>query len=106
MPHPDDYFRQYAMRTGSAEYSHHVIAAAWSRKGWTGIDDIGLRKRSDCDCKIQSGKKVYTLSSRAKRGNCTLPPVWTSEAEFFLWLQVPYIDPEFRELHNHLNKAQ
>jgi DNA polymerase/3'-5' exonuclease PolX len=94
MPHAHDYFRQYAIRTGSADYSHYVIATAWSRKGWTGIDDLGLRKKSDCDCKIQGDKKIYTLKKDLKEP--TLPPVWTSEAEFFAWLNIPYIDPEHR----------
>lgn len=99
MPRPEDYWRQYAIRTGSADYAHYVIAAAWSRKGWVGINGE-LYKRSECDSKMQSGKRVYTLpkplSSRAKRGNLSLPPVWKSEADFFLWLDLPYMDPEHR----------
>jgi len=94
MPHADDYYRQYAIRTGSADYSHYVIATAWSRKGWTGIDDLGLRKKTDCDCKIQGDKKIYTLKKDLKEP--TLPPVWTSEGEFFTWLNIQYIDPEHR----------
>jgi len=98
MPKPEDYWRQYAIRTGSAEYAHYVIAAAWSRKGWVGING-DLYKRSECQSKMVSGKRVYTIPSpslRAQRSKLTVPPVWRSEGEFFTWLDLPYMDPEHR----------
>lgn len=47
MPEPDDYYRQYAIRTGSADYAHKTIAAGWLKKGWCG-SDVGLRRIIDC----------------------------------------------------------
>ena len=44
IPQPEDYFRQFAIRTGSAEYSRK-IANAWVRKGWCGTEQ-GLRKKA------------------------------------------------------------
>lgn len=92
LPHPDDFYRQLAIRTGSADYSHQVIAKAWYRKGWCGTPD-GLRKQSEC---TGGGKYPW----KCKKEKPTLPPVWTSEGEFFTWLGLEYIDPELREVHN------
>jgi DNA polymerase/3'-5' exonuclease PolX len=103
MPDADDYYRQYAIRTGSKDYAHHVIAAAWSRKGWTGINGV-LYKKSECDCKETNGKKIYNLKSTTS--NPTRPPVWNSEGEFFTWLGLPYIDPEQREIKGIPNTHQ
>lgn len=104
MPQPHDYYRQYAIRTGSADYAHNVIAGAWRRKGWTGIKDIGLRLIKECNShKDNNNKTIYTLKELAA---FTLPPVWQSEGEFFTWLNIPYIDPENREYHKPVNQAQ
>jgi DNA polymerase/3'-5' exonuclease PolX len=46
MPHPDGYGLQLAIRTGSADWSHHVLAAAWVRAGFTSKDGL-LRRNSD-----------------------------------------------------------
>jgi DNA polymerase/3'-5' exonuclease PolX len=95
MPDTDDYFRQYAIRTGSAEYSHKTIAAAWFKKGWCGTDE-GLRLQSDCqlDTEHSSGKKKWTcINPNAKK-----PPVWQSEMEFFDWIGVPWIMPKLRTI--------
>jgi DNA polymerase/3'-5' exonuclease PolX len=48
MPDPVDYYRQYAVRTGSADYAQRTIARGWNKKGWCGSDK-GLRKITDCD---------------------------------------------------------
>jgi len=105
MPQPDDYYRQYAIRTGSAEYAHNVIAAAWKRRGWAGVKDIGLRQISQCIAKIDgAGKGVYILNPQIT--NPEKPPVWNSEMELFSWLGLTYTDPEHRELNNHVNIAQ
>ena len=105
MPQPNDYWRQYAIRTGSAEYSHNIIAAAWKRKGWVGVKDIGLRKISECDFKEDNHqKKIYHLKSDIE--NPELPPVWSSEGEFFTWLGLEYKDPEYREFHKPIDPRQ
>jgi DNA polymerase/3'-5' exonuclease PolX len=101
MPQPGDYYRQYAIRTGSAEYSHHILAGAWSRKGWVGAKNIGLRKRGEC---IGSNEKGWTLNPAIK--NPTLPPVWKTEGEFFTWLGLAYIDPEHRKYNQQQNQTR
>lgn len=102
MPQPEDYYRILAMRTGSWEYSKNVIATAWVKKGWAGVKDVGLRKISECNHLQIGDTKHYRLKPDSK--NPTLPPVWNSEAEFFMWLNIPYIDPEHRII-SHLNEA-
>jgi DNA polymerase/3'-5' exonuclease PolX len=96
MPQSADYFRQLAIRTGSTDYAHKVIAAAWVRKGWAGTHN-GLRRQREC-IKKSSGFICQRLKP-------TLPPVWKSEAEFFSWLGLELIDPEFRELRKTINEA-
>jgi DNA polymerase/3'-5' exonuclease PolX len=98
LPHADDYYRQLAIRTGSADYSHQVIAKAWYKKGWCGTAD-GLRKQTEC---TGGGKYPW----KCKKEKPTLPPSWKTEGEFFTWLGLEYIDPEFREVHNPINTAQ
>lgn len=87
MPQKEDYYRQFAIRTGSSMYSSRVIAHAWSKKGWCGTEQ-GLRKRKECE-ENKGVWKVNTLKP-------TLPPVWQSEEEFFKWLGVSWIPPKER----------
>jgi DNA polymerase/3'-5' exonuclease PolX len=94
MPDPVDYFRQYAIRTGSSDYSRETIAKAWKRKGWCG-SDVGLRLISDCvEHKQPDGKSKW----QCVNPTAEFPPVWHSEQEFFDWLGVPYIDPKLRTI--------
>lgn len=94
MPDPSDYFRQYAIRTGSADYAARTIAAAWKRKGWCGSDQ-GLRLQSDCiEHKQADGKSKWECINPEAQ----VPPVWQSEQEFFEWLGVPYIMPKLRSI--------
>lgn len=88
MPDPAEYFRHLAIRTGSPDYSHEVIAKAWVKKGWVG-SNCGLRRREDC-AKGKGGWKLINHDGEK-------PPVWGSEQEFFNWLEVPYIEPRYRE---------
>lgn len=94
MPEPDDYFRQYAIRTGSADYTARNIAAAWKRKGWCGSDQ-GLRLVADCvEHKQADGKsKWQCVNPGAEK-----PPVWNSEQEFFDWLGIKWIMPKLRTI--------
>ena len=91
IPQEDDYYRIYAIRTGSAQYSNLVIAHAWKRKGWVGTEH-GLRKKNECREIAENKWKLVSLSS------ITLPPVWESEADFFEWLNVRCLDPIYREV--------
>lgn len=91
MPEDYDYYRQYAIRTGSADYSAKVIAGAWKAKGWCGTSE-GLRLMAQCNRKdLPEGKTLWTPTA-----NATRPPVWESEEEFFAWLGIPYLKPSQR----------
>jgi DNA polymerase/3'-5' exonuclease PolX len=104
MPQPDDYFRMYAIRTGSREYAANVLAHAWKRKGWCGVEGLGLRKVIECETRSDNGKIVHKLKKDI--AHPTLPPVWKSEAELFSWLGIEYKDPELREFTSPVNIAQ
>ncbi|MCX6217682.1 hypothetical protein [Spirosoma sp.] len=93
MPDPVDYFRQYCIRTGSADYSAKVIAGGWKKLGWCGSDK-GLRKIADCQNRASGGKMNWICVNP----DAELPPVWSSEEEFFDWLQIPWIKPELRNV--------
>lgn len=86
-----DYYRIYAIRTGSAEYAHQVIANGWLRKGWCGTDK-GLRLQSEC---TQKEDKSWKCTADKP----TLPPVWQSEKQFFEWIAVTYYEPKYREIN-------
>jgi DNA polymerase/3'-5' exonuclease PolX len=105
MPAQDDYYRILAIRTGSAEYAQHVIAASWKKKGWTGVKELGLRLIKECISTTDNGGKVH-YKPNPEVSKMTLPPVWRSEGEFFTWLGLEYIDPELREHGKPLNEAQ
>lgn len=87
MPDDFDYYRQLAIRTGSADYSHMVIASGWRNIGWCGSDK-GLRKISDCE-KTKSGWRCINENSERA-------PFWQSEKDFFDWIKVPYVEPKYR----------
>ena len=76
-----DFYRQFAIRTGPAEYSHKVIARAWVAKGWTGASELRMTKE---------------LNNPPHDGKYTLPPAWASEREFFEWLGIEYVAPKDR----------
>lgn len=93
MPQPYDYYRQLAIRTGSADYAKKYIADQWVKKGWRGTAD-GLRRQSECytmDQKKWFIQKQYSV-------NPTVPPVWGDEISFFKWLGVQYLEPRYRNL--------
>ncbi len=90
IPQESDYFRQYVIRTGSAEYSKAIIARAWRRRGWVGTED-GLRRETECQDKGNGEWKCISPDPE-------LPPLWKSEIEFYDWLGVTWIEPENRHL--------
>lgn len=73
IPQEHDYFRQLAIRTGSADYSRR-IAANWVAKGYRGTDR-GLVKRP-------------TGRNQAE--------IFKSERHFFALIDMPYLDPPDR----------
>jgi DNA polymerase/3'-5' exonuclease PolX len=94
IPDEEDYYRQYAIRTGSADYSFKVIATGWRKLGWVG-SDLGLRLEKDCiETKLPGGKSKWTCV----RNKNNKPPVWDSEESFFKWLNVPFVKPEYRNI--------
>ncbi len=96
IPQPYDFWRQFIIRTGSANYSHKIIATGWLKKGWCGTRD-GLRLQTECDAVVQSdGKTKWTV--KATIASPTLPPVWENEKQFFDWLGVQYLAPEGRNM--------
>lgn len=90
IPLPDDYYRVFAIRTGSALYSEKVIAAGWCKKGWRGTYNAGLRLMQ-YTMQTKSGWKCLNINS-------PLPPVWQSEEEFFNWIDVPWTAPYLRNI--------
>lgn len=90
LPDDFDYYRQYAIRTGSAEYSFKTIATGWRKIGWCGSNQ-GLRKVTDCE--FTDKRKWVCTNSNAEK-----PPVWKSEEEFFEWIQVKWIKPSLRNI--------
>jgi len=92
MPQPHDYWRIYAIRTGSSDYSHRYIAAAWVKKGWVGTTD-GLRLKKEC---YETAERKWAVKTDIH--NPTAPPWWQSEKEFFQWLGQQWLQPEHRNL--------
>lgn len=90
MPQVSDYFRQYAIRTGSADYSAKVIAAGWVKAGWVGTE-AGLRRADEC-------RRVADSKWECTANNPTLPPIWESEQDFFQFIGVEWIAPEKRNV--------
>jgi len=87
MPTPGDYWRQFAIRTGSSDYAARKIAGGWKARGWCGSDE-GLRLIDDCVKKSAGWKCINP--------NAQLPPEWESEEAFFEWLGIPWIHPRNR----------
>jgi hypothetical protein len=89
-----DFYRQFAIRTGSSSFSRDRLAVGWSRKGWTGIEgQLYLKNEVVYD---EKGK-----INLAEMKTITKPPMWKSEKEFFEFCGVSwevYGDPKSREV--------
>lgn len=83
-----DFWRQFAIRTGSEEFSKK-LANGWKKKGWVGTKD-GLRRVDEC---VNPRPNVWICGVDKP----TLPPVWSDEADFFQWLGMEYVLPEMRQ---------
>lgn len=94
MPDDFDFYRIYAVRTGSAEYTKRYVSGAWVKNGWVGSDK-GLRKREDCKAKpLKDGKTFWECINPLAE----IPPVWVSEEHFFKWVNTQWIHPQQRNL--------
>lgn len=92
MPTWEDYYRQLAIRTGSADFSGKKIARGWVDLGWVGTPD-GLRLKGQCDeKKDKDGNSTWSVSAKFAK-DPFLPPAWESEKEFFKWLKLDWVDP-------------
>jgi DNA polymerase/3'-5' exonuclease PolX len=99
IPVETDFYRQYSIRCGPADYSHKVLANAWLKKSWCGTEN-GLRLQSE-SYQIDIGS--YPDGRPKKKWICnalkpTLPPVFQNEYEFFTWLQIPWTEPKNRNV--------
>lgn len=101
IPQKQDYYRQLTIRTGSIEYVLQVIVPAWTALGWCATKKNGLRlmgesysKITGRDSKLQPKKEWF-----CDKANPTLPPSWKSEAEFFEWIKIPWIEPRKRYIN-------
>lgn len=105
LPQAFDFWRIFAMRTGSRSYSQNVIARGWNDIGWVGTAD-GLRLEDQCERRGKAGVWKCIVTDPIK------PPSWASEEEFFHWLNVPFIQPRDRDtvkeedIHPHLDVFQ
>lgn len=97
MPDEYDYWRQFVIRTGSAEWVKQYIAGGWVKQGWVGTKDGGLMMRSQCVGYTLPSKHVIWRSNVAESQKMR-PPRWTSEKEFFEWLKLPYVEPKNRNI--------
>jgi len=70
-----DFYRQLAIRTGSANYSKS-IATKWSKLGYVGTDE-GLKHKS--------------LNMEFEK-----PISFISEKQFFEFLEMPFVEPKNR----------
>ena len=92
IPVETDYFRQYAIRTGSAMYSHKVLANAWLRIGWAGTEN-GLRRQSESyQQDLGNGKHRWICNALTP----TLPPIFKNEYDLFQFLNLKWIEPKHR----------
>ncbi|HQT23985.1 MAG: hypothetical protein B7X86_14440 [Sphingobacteriales bacterium 17-39-43] len=72
---------QFAIRTGSAKFSHEVLASTWSKMGWESKDGI-----------------LYSTNEiRNDYGGKTTMEFYEEE-DLFKFLNLPYLLPEEREL--------
>lgn len=93
IPQAHDYGRILAIRTGSADYSHKVLAGCWTRLGWVGTSE-GLRRASQCEKK----NNAWQLKPGVREPH--LPPPFPDEESFFAFLHLAYVHPRTRFLPN------
>lgn len=95
-PDDFDFYRQFAIRTGSADWTSRYIAGGWKKIGWCG-SDVGLRLQSQCEgTKGPDGKTKWRFN--VPKAQELLPPHWKSEREFFEWIKLPWVEPKNRNI--------
>lgn len=100
MPIKADYYRRFAVLTGSLRFAHKVLQGAWESIGWCGTEN-GLRKQSESYPKANgrdsAGKE--RIKWICERKEPTLPPEWKSEEEFFEFIGLPWVEPYKRSIN-------
>ncbi len=97
MPDAEDYWRQFVIRTGSADWVKRYIAGGWVRQGWCGTKDDGLMMKSQClGFTLPSGHVLW--KGNVSESQRMKPPIWKSEHEFFEWLKLQYVEPKNRNI--------
>lgn len=51
---PENWGLIYAIRTGSAEFSHRVLACGWVKRGYKSVDGMLMRFGAETDCREES----------------------------------------------------
>lgn len=69
---PENWGQTFAVRTGSAEYSHKILAIGWCKRGFESVDGY-----------LMKGGKRYEVRE---------------ERDLFELIGIPYVDPEMRNL--------
>lgn len=88
IPDRNNYWFIYTVCVGPSIYVKRNLIDAWQKKGW--VDTChGLRKLKDC--RRNSNGKWELVNYAGER-----PPPWSSELEFYEWLGIPYLEPQFR----------
>jgi len=95
LPQRSDYGRILAIRTGSSGFAHYLMVEA-NRHGWIGTVD-GLRRKKECEKK----GNVWKILPQYKT-NPTLPPIFSTEMQFFELIGVNYIEPRQRSWVSHI----
>ena len=72
--HPDNWGLIYAIRTGSADYSHCVLACGWVRNGYKSAD--GMLWRDGVAVPVREERDLFRMAG------------------------VPWVEPEARNLHS------
>ena len=85
-----DYGRMLAVRTGSSAYSHIKLSITINRKGWCTTEN-GLRRKKQC---VKKGAKWILRDHLDEK--VIVPPPFNSEADFFEFLSIPWVNPKDR----------
>jgi DNA polymerase/3'-5' exonuclease PolX len=70
----------YSIRTGSADFSHKVLACGWKKKGYTSENGILYKTINPCESDLDYDNPTYIRE----------------EKDLFDLIGIKYIEPEFR----------
>jgi len=70
----------FAIRTGSADFSHKVLACGWKKKGYTSVNGILYKTINPCESDLDLSNPIFVRE----------------EKDLFDLIEVEYIEPEQR----------